>query len=109
MPASISRFSRDEVKLFFNSVKKRLSTSGLTFMAAPKSGKSAKILVVTPRRAGSAAKRNRIRRRLKSLFFEKKQFLGAFDIAVIVKKEGISNSFKILNRLLSEFVNAIDK
>jgi ribonuclease P protein component len=109
MPASISNFSKSDVKKLFNNVKKRLSASGLVFIAAPKSGATAKILVITSRKSGSAAKRNRIRRRLKSVFFEHKLFLKTFDIAVIVKKEGIDNSFKRLEQILTEFVNATNK
>lgn len=109
MPPSISKFSRYEVNKLFNTVSKKKNIFGLTFLASPKSNSTARILVVTPKKCGCAAKRNRIRRRLKSLFLNNGFLEKEFDIAVIVRKEGIEKNYKELEQDLVEFVNAISK
>ena|SRR3990167_8969489 len=103
MFSSISRFSQSEVKKLFASVVKKANAKGLIFLASPKSLETSRILVVTSRKCGSAAKRNRIRRRIKAIFFEKQLFSGPLDIIVIVKKEGIESSFKDLQKSLISF------
>ncbi len=106
---SLSKFTRNDLNTFFKSVKKKKKDKGLEIYASPKFFDYSRILVVTPRKAGSAAKRNRIRRRLKSIFFENKYFQKiAFDIVIVVRKDAINLNFEKLRTLLEEFIQEIN-
>jgi len=59
-----------------------------------------RILVVTPKKIGSSPQRNRIRRRLKAIFYEEKLFERGIDVIVFVKKKGIELTFNQLKKLL---------
>ena|SRR3990167_4569016 len=109
MPTTFFKFSKTEIKELFSSISKRSDAANIRFLAAPKKAVMAKLLVVTPKRIGSAPKRNKVRRRLKSIFLEQSLFEGKFDIVVIVKMEGVNLSFQELTKALVEFIEKISK
>ena len=98
----ISQFTQKEIRELFDKARLALKHPGLTILAAPKSHEIGRILVITSRKVGKAAKRNKIRRRLKALFYQEGMFKGEHDYAVIVKKDGIALSFDDLKALLKQ-------
>ena len=105
----ISHFTKREVSQLFKKARAAIRHPGLTILCAPTSPVNAtnqrppgRILVITPRKIGSAPERNRIRRRLKALFYEKKYFELGIDCIIIVKKPGIALSFAQLATLLEQ-------
>lgn len=61
-----------------------------------------RILVITSRKIGSAPKRNKIRRRLKSIFYENKLFALDYDCIVIVRQgSAINLEFYELKEILN--------
>lgn len=97
----ISRFKEHEVKELFKKAKRVLKHPGLDILCAPSEKKEfGRILVITSKKTGIAAKRNRIRRRLKSIFYNKKLYEKKIDCIIIIKKDGINLSFEQLEDLL---------
>lgn len=93
-------FSEKEVSFLFKKARRALRSSGLDILCAPATQPQGRILVITSRKVGSAPKRNLIRRRLKSIFFEENLFELGIDCIVIIKKAGINLEFEALKELL---------
>jgi len=103
----LSRFTKREISELFKKARRPLRHPSLDILCAPTVVPTGKILVITPKRVGKAAKRNRIRRRLKSIFLEEKLFERGFDCIVIVKQQAIDFTFEQLKEiLLSAFAKA---
>jgi len=81
----------------------------LTLLVAPKSREVGRILVVTSRKVGNAVKRNRIRRRLKAIFYEEKLYDRGYDCIVIIKKAGIELDFDELKKIMTETLTTYDQ
>lgn len=100
----LSTFKNDEVRHIFRSAVYREKFMGLDLLLAPSFLSHGRILVVTSKKTGNAAKRNLIRRRLKAIFYEEQLFEKQLDIIIIIKKEGIGKSFDELKSLLLQAV-----
>jgi ribonuclease P protein component len=99
----ISKFTRQEINDLFRNSKKYLKHPALDILLSPATHEEfGRILVVTPRKVGTAPERNKIRRRLKAIFYESRLFELDYDCVVLVKKEAISLSFNELKALLIE-------
>ena len=66
----ISSFTKNEVSDLFKVARCLKRFQGLVILAGTAQKDHGRILVITPRRSGSAAQRNKIRRRLKTIFYE---------------------------------------
>jgi len=112
MPASdqhISPFTKSEIATIFKQARRCLKHSGLDILLNPKMHDAGRILIVASAKVGNAVKRNKIRRRLKALFYEKKLMDQAYDCFVIIKKEGIELSFDELSALLEKaYTNSLN-
>ncbi len=69
-------------------------------MAPAPAGGPGSLVVVTPRRIGTAPERNRVRRRLRALFYENGLFAYPYFCVVIVNERGVGLSFGELTRLV---------
>ena len=94
-------FSETEVSCFFKQAKKVKSVNGLKLLrcASPLAGFDhpafdyGKLLVVTPRKAGKAHERNKIRRQIKEIFYTNQLYLRQGYSVVLVYKDAINVSF----------------
>jgi ribonuclease P protein component len=93
-------FSRTEIRNFFSSARCILKTTELTFLTAPSPHSHGRLLVVTPRAVGTAPQRNKIRRRLKALFYENNLLAGQQDYAIIVRQKATQLSFSELSSMI---------
>jgi ribonuclease P protein component len=97
----ITRFSSKKViDELFKKARRVIKHPGLHILTAPKASSFGHLLIIVPRKAGNAPERNKIRRRVKSIFYEEKLYQKDFDCIVIVKKEGIALPFTELRELL---------
>ncbi len=100
----LSHFTPQEVKTIFNKARRVYKGPGLDILLHPidpNAGKPfGRILVITPRKIGSAPERNRIRRRLKDIFYKQALYEKKIDCFVIIKKPGIGLSYDALLTLL---------
>jgi ribonuclease P protein component len=87
-----ARFTRSEIKLFLEHAKRVLRVPGFDFLCFPASQRPGRLLIITPRRIGSAPERNTIRRRLKETFRTQSLATYGYDIGVIVKIQGVGTS-----------------
>lgn len=99
---AISSFSRDEISALFKAARTKVQEQGLKIRIAPKTKEFGRILIVIPKRSGNAALRNRVRRRLKSIFYEERLFEGPNDYLIFVGKEAINLPFSELKDILSQ-------
>lgn len=104
---SLSRLSKAEITLLYRKAKRALRHPGLDILLAPKAQEVGKIIVVTPARIGPAPARNKVRRRLKAIFYEQELYAKPFDCMIIVKKDGLDIPFEMLQQMLVTTVNRI--
>lgn len=97
----LSDFTQKEIAAIFKKSSRVYKGPGLDLLMAPASRNFGRILVVTPRKVGSAPERNRIRRRIKALFYEHKLYEHRFDTCIIIKKAGIDYSLQELTSLIT--------
>lgn len=93
-------FTQKDIKALFSKARRVLRQPGLDVLLAPKKFFSGHLLVVTPRKIGNAPERNKVRRRLKAVFYEEKLFEAPYDCIVIVKPGGIKIPFSQLRKML---------
>lgn len=74
---------------------------GLDFLCLPASELSAGLVVITPRAVGTAPARNKIRRRLKSIFRRNQERYGAFVWFVFVRPPSAALTFAQLEQLFA--------
>lgn len=96
----LSTFNKKEVVTLLKKGKRVYKDVGLDIISAPATLKFGRILVITPRKVGNAPARNRIRRRLKALFYQKKLFERLTDVCIIIKKPGITYNYAQLEQFL---------
>lgn len=97
---SLSSFKKKEIQDLFKTARIILVDKGLVIKTAPKIGSSARILIVTPRKSGNAPQRNRIRRRLKALFYTHKLYQGQRDYLILVSAQAMALSFNQLEKII---------
>lgn len=96
----ISHFKQQEIRSIFRKAQKVYADQGLVLLASPSNKEFGRILVVTSRKVGTAPERNKIRRRLKSIYYQEKLFTKKIDCIVIVKKPGIAYPFQKLSEIV---------
>jgi ribonuclease P protein component len=97
---SITLFSSAQIKTLFKKARTQFKNLGLEIRLAPREFDFGRILIVIPRSAGNAPERNRIRRRLKAIFYEEHLFEKEFDWIVLVSKQAIPLSFSQIKEIL---------
>jgi len=83
----------DQLRHFFSRSRRFLSNTALDIKLAPQASSSGHLLVVTPKKMGSAPQRNLFRRRVKAIFYEQKLGQVGFDIAIYAKPAAVHMSF----------------
>ncbi len=74
--------------------------AGFVILAAPRTRETARVLIVIPKKVGNAPTRNKLRRQIKSIFYEEKLFERGNDWVVIVKPAATHLSFAQIKELL---------
>lgn len=68
-----------------------------------------RILIITPKKIGSAPQRNLLKRRLKSIFYEEKYYQQGYTLAFFCKKESVKRTFAELKALLQKIYGHLKK
>jgi len=105
----LTSFTKKEIKKTFDSAYRILKTEGITLLVAPSVQSFGKILIITPRKVGSAPVRNKIRRQIKSLFYEEKLYELGFDWIAIIRPAFANNSFDEIKKLFSTAQDNLSK
>lgn len=102
-PVSLKRkFTKKEISQLFLKAKRVVFQPGLVILLAPSVSITGRLLIITPAKIGNAPDRNRIRRRLKALFFEQHFLDQPFDWIIIVKKAGIDLEYNQLESIVNQ-------
>ncbi len=96
MPA----LTRQEIAQLFIKARRVVRHPGLDILMAPATSSLGRIVVVTSRKVGNAPERNKVRRRLKAIFYEQQLAKHGFDCIVIIKVGGVDLPFQALQELL---------
>ena len=96
----ITQFSKREIDYLFKNARRVLRHSAFIILAAPRQLDFGRILIVASRKVGNAPERNKIRRRIKSIFYEEKLFNTLCDYVIIVHKKAVDVSFDEIKKIL---------
>jgi ribonuclease P protein component len=104
--STLFHFSRSEITRFFSRAQLKKKTGGLRLLQAQPEApiEFGKLLIVTPRASGNACQRNRLRRRLKAIFYENQLYLHKVISAVLVYKQAQELSFEQLSSFLMKHI-----
>ncbi|HXW86326.1 MAG TPA: ribonuclease P protein component [Candidatus Bathyarchaeia archaeon] len=96
----ITRFTRTDIDYAFAHGKRILKSSSFDIIRAPRKKEFGRILIIVPKKVGSAPERNLVRRRLKSIFYEEKLYTALYDYIFIVKKNVTVLSFQEMKTIV---------
>lgn len=96
----ITKFLRSEILTLFSVARLVHKSAGLDIKIAPRAGCHAHILIVIPRKYGTAPQRNLLRRRIKSIFYQEKLFEQAYDFLIFAKPAAKNYTFDCIRDLL---------
>lgn len=99
-------FTQQEAEQFFKKARRVVKHPGFDILMAAAISQTSRVMVVTPKALGNAAKRNKIRRQIKAILYENKLVPAGNDGAIIVKKSAMTMSFAELKEAL---INALQK
>ena len=97
---TLSQFSKSEVASLKKNARVALRDAACTILVAPQLGKTGRILIVLPKKVGSAPERNLLQRQLKSIYYEETLYQRNHDWIIIVKPGATALSFSHLKELL---------
>lgn len=96
----LSSFTKKEIDTIFATVQYRIKYPTLDILLSPRQKDFGRLLLIVSRKVGNAPERNKIRRRLKSIFYEEKFYQEPYDCIIIAKKKATTLSFDTLKKLL---------
>jgi ribonuclease P protein component len=105
----ITQFSRHEVNELFTRARRITKNTSFLLLAAPRTLDFGRVLIVISRKVGNAPERNKVRRRIKAIFYQEKLFLSHADSIMIVYKDAVNASFDQLKALLLGGYQVIQK
>ncbi len=97
---SIPRWAKSEIDHAFAHARRMVKHPGLTILVAPQQAEHGRILIITPKKVGSAPERNKLRRQLKSIFYEEELYKKGLDCIVIFRKAAVGLPFAELKKML---------
>ncbi len=104
---SLSSFTVKEIEQFFRSVTFTHKSTDLKFMFAPAQRDTGRILLVVPKHFGNAPKRNKLKRRLKSIFILNKLFEHKFDVSIKPVKPNNINYAEIETQIQAAYAKLL--
>ena len=97
---TLTSFSLAEIKQLIYQGRPIYKSTCLDVKALQTGRPLSKILVITPRKIGSAPQRNLIKRRLRSLFYEERLYTCGYNLAFFCKKGSADLSFSDIKKVL---------
>jgi ribonuclease P protein component len=99
-PRSTAKLTKKDIKVLFSRAKRVFGRSELFILLAPTINPIGQLVIVTSRLVGNAPERNKVRRRLKAIFYEELLYRQLYNCIVIIKKGGAKIPFAILKESL---------
>ncbi len=102
LASRVVSFDKREVQALFRRIAKRIYKAGLDIRIAPALYSYGRLLIIVPKKVGNAPQRNRIKRRLRALFYKEKFYTLLKDVIIVVRPEAAALSFMQLEAVLKE-------
>jgi ribonuclease P protein component len=102
---SISRFDKREIETLFSIAKKTAYSLMWDIRFAKAETQPGRILIIASKKVGTAPQRNKIKRQIKSIFYEEKLYQLGYTFICIVKRPLIEKSFDFIRKNLLEVIN----
>ncbi len=103
----ISSFTKQEIRDLFKISYAAIRMPALEIRKARTAQEHGRILLVIPRRVGNAVKRNKLKRRLKSIFFEEQLYTKGTDLIVLAKSpDATQYTFQELKVFLTQAIES---
>lgn len=103
----LTRFTRRETDQLFKHIKIRVKKLGLEILLAPRSLDFGRCLISISKKTGNAPQRNKLRRRIKAIFYTQRLFQTPFDWVIIAKTPSTTQlEFNQLQTILTELAHA---
>lgn len=101
----ISSFTQKDIQELFKNTRLVVTQPPLLVRVGPAQKPVGRLLVVTPKGVGSAPIRNKLRRRLKSLFYQEKFYALGKDCIVLARSGAGELTYEQLQTLLRNVLN----
>lgn len=101
----ISQFSKQEIDYAFKHAVRLIKTHSIIILAAPKQRLHGRILVIASRKVGKAVARNRLKRRLKNIFYQEKTYDIGYDFICIARIGAPELDFQTLKNIMTDAKN----
>lgn len=95
----ITQLTRTDIVRLLRKGRRIYQSPKLDVRVHPSQYTVGRILIIIPKRVGNAPQRNTIRRRLKSLFYQKQLYTYGYDWAWFIKPAGGSISYHELQHI----------
>ena len=99
-------FSRPEISRLFKQARRIYKSRELDVLSAPRTREYGRLLIITPKKIGNAPQRNKVKRRLRAVFYENRLFESNRDLVAIIKKDGVSLPFEKLQKIITQCASA---
>lgn len=101
----LTRFSPAEIRDLYKRAQLVMNTQQLRILRASRTLDVARILIVIPRTVGPAVVRNKLRRRIKNIFYKLNLFQGNFDYIIRLLPGAATMSFSELEHVFTSLKN----
>ncbi|MBN1549466.1 ribonuclease P protein component [Candidatus Babeliales bacterium] len=105
LPRGLTVFTKRERDELFKRSAFLFRQRGLAFRVAPATKAYGRILIVVPKRVGTAVARNKLRRQIKSIFYEQKFYEHNKDLIVLVAPPAATLSFEEIIKLMTKVIH----
>lgn len=95
-----SSFTKLEISKLFRSSRLALTRDEIDIRLSPTHEPPGKLLLVIPRKVGTAVERNLIKRRIKSIFRENRLYLLPYTFSIFARKKILDLSFEDLQDII---------
>lgn len=102
---AISRFDKKAIESLFSIARKTTYSLLWDIRFAKTENPCGKILIIASKKVGTAPERNRIKRQIKSIFYEEKLYQSGYLFICIIRKPLIQKSFDFIKKSLLEVIN----
>lgn len=96
----LTQFTKKEIDQLWKKAHPALKHDGFLLLQSPRQGEFGRILIVTPKKVGKAPVRNKLRRQVKSIFYENKIFDQKHDWIFFARPAATKLTFQELQDLL---------
>ena len=97
---ALSVWKKKDISQAYKRAKRICSFVFFDLRIIPTKHPHGKILISVPKKVGNAPTRNKIRRQIKSIFYENKLYTKGFDWLFFIKKDATKLSFQELQKLV---------